>query len=823
MTARTIAVTLALVLVSTATQAADWTICWSGPDQAQKAAQELARYAGMVLGEEIAVTDQVPPEAGTVFVVTDAEHAPPEISAKLDGLRRDAFIIQYPVPWQGRDVCMLVSHDQFGCDFPVYYFLTQFMGVHWVGPGELGVVLSPMPDWQLPAEINVLENPDFEMRMWGGASFSSREWLARSARMDFHHALGKIFHPDKHANEPEVYPLVDGKRYIPDPTLGPSALAGWQPCTSNPRSIEIATDYVLEMLATHPQLITGSLSVNDGAGNTCECDACRALDAPDAYAAHRRPNLSDRFFHFYNTVTERVVERNPEAAVAVLGYGPAAVPPTQMTIHPRIHVFKVQPSVQSLRDWHAAGANPAIYMWLWDGGFLTVQPDLQMVAELIRECHALGGISFRSEIVPHWVITAPKFYVLAGLLWDISQDPDALLDQYLGLTYGEAAAPHVRAWFDRWYEIYRRRPAENYHENSMGWRHSDQLRYLRRDDLSTLEAALEQAEAAELSEAQAARLGYLRTWHDLMRLNADQWLTAQELGDPKWVLARGPNKVLSAIEAKLHLTPEFDRLWAERVATDTTGWLLDANYHKDPEAYWLRMYGQLRTMVDTAHQSGIDAALETISRRMLDRRRPDEVIAWWEEQMARRPQLERYIGPEANRLRGIEPQNVVLNGNFEDGEAGDLPVLPGWDFYETYGMVHGAYSRYSWQKGTGHDGGRAIGMGEGRYPELKGIISLEKGARYDLSFWYRTEGRQSPANLWIFSYDTELDSPRNIVQEHIHHFARFDLEPTDGEWVRVQRSLTPSVGGTFIIQLAAYYQGPGEYTWFDDVEIRKIW
>ncbi len=816
-------VALSLLLAVASAGATEWSVCWTGPTEASAAADELARYAGMVLDAAVEVTGQEAAAEGRVFVVTDAANAPQEIAAKLEGLRRDAFAIEYPVQWHGREVCMLVAHDRFGCDYPVYAFLTRFMGVNWVGPGELGVVWAKQPEWELPARISVVENPDFEMRLWSGDSFSSREWLARSSRMGFHHALGHVFHPNKHGDTPEVYPLVGGRRYIPEPAGGPRALSGWQPCTSNPRSIEIATDYVLETLANNPRLISASLAVNDGAGNECECASCRALDGPDAYAPGRRPNLSDRFFHFYNAVIERALAVNPEANIGVLGYGVVSTPPTQVRVNPRIHVFEVQPDVPTLQAWAATGATPALYLWLWDGGFLTVQPDLHMLGELVRAGHELGAIGLYSEIKAHWVISAPKFYVLAHLLWDSSRDVDELLDEYLRLTYGHSALPHVRAYFDRWYEIYRRRPPELLHQNSYGWRDTRHLQWLRRDDLAALDDALARARLAELTDEQRARLDYLRTWHRLMRLNAEQYLVSRELGDPRWVAARGADEVLDTIESSLRLTPDFDRIWRNQVATDTSGWLLDASAQRDPEAYWMSFFAQLRTMVDSGHESAIDDALGAMSERMLVGDDADAVVAWWQERIEERPALERYIGPEMNRLRGVEPESIVVNGSFEEGEPGDPPTLPGWDFYEFYGMVKGVKARYQWREGNGHDGGRAIGMGEGNYPELKAIIHMEEGARYELSLWYRTEGRESPASLWLFSYEGELASPRDIDQERIHKFARMDLEPTDGEWRYVERSLTPSVGGTFVLQLAAYYQKADVWTWFDDIEIRRIW
>jgi len=37
----------------------------------------------------------------------------------------------------------------------------------------------------------------------------------------------------------------------------------------------------------------------------------------------------------------------------------------------------------------------------------------------------MGGIGFSAECIPHWIISAPKFHILAHVLWDVDRDPTA--------------------------------------------------------------------------------------------------------------------------------------------------------------------------------------------------------------------------------------------------------------------------------------------------------------------------------------------------------------------------------------------------------------
>ncbi|MDP6357629.1 MAG: DUF4838 domain-containing protein [Planctomycetota bacterium] len=802
---------------------AEWLVAGKGTKKIKEVTDELARYISKVNGKKVSSVAWQPNKGKNVFLVTEVANAPKDIAAQLEGKRGDAFAIRYPVEVDGQKVCLLVAQDEDGYDRPVYFFLNRFMNVHWVGPGELGEVITPQPDWKMPEKIDVLENPDFEMRHWYSPTFRCRQWLAAGVRMSFHHALGHVFHPNKHKDTPEVFPLVGGKRFIPVIKPGQHALGGWQPCTGNPKSIEIATDFVLESFKKNPRLATVSLSVNDGAGNICECELCRAQDNKGAFNTGGRPDLSDRFFRFYNAVMERALEKNPDARIAVLGYGAVKTPPKEIKVHPRISVFHVQPSPEHLAAWEKSGANPNLYMWLWDGGFLTIRPDIYTLTELVRQAQKVGGIGLYSECIPHWIISAPKFYVLAHVLWDTSRDPSKLLDRYLQLAYGEGAT-HTRAFIDRWYEIYRRRKPEELYQTSWGWRGPEQFEFLRRDDFIFMDAALKKASEAKLTEKQRKRLEYLDTYYQIMRVNGMEFLASQELSNEKWLVESDDAAILTTAEHTTSLTSRFNELYKTHVLEDESGWMIDTKYfHRKRGSFYDRFVGQLRNTVSSNAASATDSAIDFLVRRMLEEKPKEKVIAWLESQIVKRPSLESYLGPQINKLKGVTHKNIVTNGSFEEGQPGDPPKLPGWDFYQFYGMVKNVTAKHQWKKGAGHDGGTAIAMGEGRYPEMKAIIDMEADRRYQLSFWYKSENRDRQSSFSIFAYEGDINSPKEITREKISRFMVIRLDPTDGEWKQFKKALKPTKSGKYILQLAVYYQKDGWWGWFDDIEIRRMW
>jgi len=771
-----------------------------------KAAAQFARYLGEVVGIDVPCADwEKAPAADTLFLLTDAKEVP-ELSGVLDGKPLDAFVICYPFSYQGRTVCLLASHDAHAADYPAYWFLTKYLDVHWVGPGALGEVIPRNRDWRMPPRIDVLEAPQFEMRMWNGRAFNCRAWLAFSGRMGFHHALGHVFDPAKFGHIPEIYPLVGGKRYIPL-IGGKKVTAGWQPCTSCPKSIEIAVEHVLERFRENPSQSTVSLSVNDGAGNVCECDGCRAQDARHPHDAR---DHSDRFFRFYNTVIERAVQQDPRAAIAVLGYGACRLPPQEVKVHPRVTVFRVGPSVEELRAWHAAGARPSVYFWLWDGGFLAARPDLQTLAEVLRESHRLGGNGCDSEIIAQWAVSAPKFYALSHLTWDTGRDPDQLLAEYCRLAYGEQAGAAVRDFFDRWYEIYRRQ--EDRFRTNLEWKKVEQLQHLTRDDLACLDAALARAAAVVPPGKERQRLDFLQIWYGWTKLNAQQYLASRELSDRVWLERRQPAEILDTLAATCDFTERIERMWNEQFAPDETGWLVDPRY-PTTQQFYDDNFQPLRAGLVSFHETAADTALTVISQRLLKTQTLAEVVAWWQRQRRDRPPLAEWIDIQLRALEGRPRRSQIVNGNFEEFTPGDPPQIPGWQVYQEYGTAAGEKARYELLPGSGPDGSVAIALGEGRFPELRTIVGLAPRERYLLTFQYKTENRERPAQLWLFRQLPDGRRPQKVLQ--------ITLEPTGGQWVSVSRVFTVPQPGKHLLQLSAYGQEAGTRTWFDNLEIRR--
>ncbi len=831
-----------LLCIASLSAEPDWAVGYVGDVKhhrkkfnVSKVAELFARYLSRVLDTDVQTAPWEDAEGKNLFLITDARHAPAEIASELDDKRLDAFVIRYPYIHKGRKVCLIVSHDSHGYDFPVYYFLTKYVGVHWVGPGEVGEVVPLNPGWKMPDKIADLESPHFEMRHWGDYSFDhARPLLAGSIRMGFHHAFGAIYSPKKYAEtDPDVYPLIEGKRRVP--SVDSVHTAGWQPCVGNPKVQEIAVRHVLETFKKNPHTASVSLSVNDGAGNHCMCERCTAMDAKDAFTDPLKPNLSDRYFRFYNRIIKRVLEVNPNAYIAVLGYGPCGKPPREIKIHDRIVVF-ISTGADPAQFKSAGGAS-SLYHYHLDNAYPTIRHYPHMIAQYLRESQGLGGMGYYAQIEHCWAAGGPKAYVLAHLLWDVNSDVDALLDQYMRLAFGERAMTAMRAYFDRWEEIYVRETKEHHpYQTIRAWgsNHLKKFKFLEWDDLKFMDAAIAIALKAKMTEKQRTRLRFFVTYYQWLRTSAAQYLMAEDFSKAGWLASRPASEVIGKIEETIKLTEEFDSMWSEMIAPDRTGWLLNQKsrlikaVEQGRRYYDSLLVDPIRAELETHLANGIGDALQFISTA---EKKP---VEFWKKELARRPALEMFIQPEINRLQGIVPRNFLANPGFEGGEPGDAtpgnpPKLPGWWFYDRVGMVAGSKAVYGWEK-NGRKNSKCIGCGPGKYPGLRGFVKLPPG-RFRFAFWYKTKGRglPVPVNLFRMSDDVRIETltsakaVRKLANDQYLKFLRRSWPPTDGEWQRVVQTFKLDKGCIIEIALEPFFMEDGAWTWFDDIEMVKLY
>ncbi len=384
----------------------------------------------------------------------------------------------------GRQSLAIVALDRAGLRYGVCDLLEQ-IGVRWYMPTEMGEHI-PHKDTITFETFQNLENPDFILRdMWLAYGGRPDEELAvyerwrRRNRMggveaEMGHNMGRIVRVDDYAEvHPEYFPLIDGERMIP------TRRHGWQPCTSNPEVIQIATEKARAAFTEDPDLWSYSLSPNDGWGGWCQCEECVALDPPQFRDATRH-GKGRRMLAFANAVAERLEETHPDRRVAFYAYAPTVEPPGDLKAHPNVaiavaHYGSMADKFRPITDPTSprnADYIPIVEGWakvtdeIFAREYYTALPGpsdgLARVAtayalvEDIPWYHEHNVVGINSEAISVWGNAGLNFYMAAKMMWDVETDVEATLDDYFTGMYGPAAAP-MREYFETIRDIVRER------------------------------------------------------------------------------------------------------------------------------------------------------------------------------------------------------------------------------------------------------------------------------------------------------------------------------------------------------------------------------
>ena len=308
-------------------------------------------------------------------------------------------------------------------------------------------------------------------RLWGhnlglkepGQKGVNSRWIRRNAGLSpvfvsEVHAWGKLIPKDQ--QRPELYAI---KRYEEDG----EPVRGKQFCVTEPDTVRIAAQTLIDRFAADPTLISQSISPVDG-GGACICPDCLALDPVDyREPSSGKPAISDRYLYFHNKLAERVAEEFPDRYLAFYVYSDySRVPLTYDELHPmllptfapirypRIHSMFNPISDQNIRlrneiihygqtaeqiGYYGYNFNLAesivpfskISIWSQDLPWLVEEQDLIHVS---METHG------------NWNNAAPHIYLSARYPYS-GEDPAAIMDDYFEKLGGAASEP-LRAYWE---------------------------------------------------------------------------------------------------------------------------------------------------------------------------------------------------------------------------------------------------------------------------------------------------------------------------------------------------------------------------------------
>ncbi len=426
--------------------------------EALAGARELSDYIHKATGQRVPVQRGDAPDVPRIEVGTVAAQA-----AVTDALASvtsaDSFALA-----TGDGVLYVAGRSDLATRYGCYEVLERFLGVRWYMPGEMGEVVPSAAHVRIP-ECAIVSEPALWHRWCSGLLCDFGDvnlWLKRMRMrptIQFHHNLLRIFDVKKFGeSDPDIYPLIEGQRYIPEP-----GKFDWQPCLTNPRAVEITMQYAREQFGKGAPSI--SLGINDS-HRYCECDQCMKFVREDEPRQMRR---SRWFLQYANEVGRQVAEEFPDKLIGYLAYGETLDIPEDVQAEPNLVPFLVNkaadlnpdgqidltrwqtdtPSWERLDAWHEMIQRThqhfpkyALYDWYFGAG-RKAAPNLQHDAmqHYLRYATANGCVGLYVESYANWGLDGHKYHFYYKTVWDAAYDARDALGEFYVRFFGRAAGP----------------------------------------------------------------------------------------------------------------------------------------------------------------------------------------------------------------------------------------------------------------------------------------------------------------------------------------------------------------------------------------------
>lgn len=461
-------------------------VLFSDSPACAEAAQELQRYLEKMSGAKLPIAPALAPKGKAKLLIGLASDLPDDLVQReaRGQLRPEGFWILAEGPGGEVPQVVIAGQDEAGLWFGVYEFL-ESLGCRWYFPGEWGENVPRRPTVTVPPR-NEVQNPDFILRnVWwayGGRPEWQREayalWRRRNkmggVQASMGHNLHRILRPSQFRENPDLFPLRQGTRYIPES----DGEQGWQPCTSNPQVIEIAARKAIAYFDENPEAYSFSLSPADGYG-WCECERCTAQDPPEFRGLAKR-GKGRRMSIFANAVAKRLARRHPDKYVCWYAYAGTVEAPKDVPVHPNVvislaHYGWCGCNIHSLQDPRCelnarfveildAWSAKASKLFIREYWTTLVGPTdglaricaAYSLAEDIPFFKARGVIGFSSESIPDYGACALNFWLAARKMWDAETDTEQLLRDFYAGMYGPAASV-MRRYFETILQLCRER------------------------------------------------------------------------------------------------------------------------------------------------------------------------------------------------------------------------------------------------------------------------------------------------------------------------------------------------------------------------------
>lgn len=450
------------------------------------AASELSTFIEKITGVSIPVrTAPVPGGKHLIHLaMTRTPELPPEVVGLFHKLKDDGFLIL-----ANAERTYIVSREERGVAYGVYEILKRYGGVRFFYPGEEGEFIQESSSFSI-SDGTLLINPSFSKRafnltggpqnhlilptlLWmlrNNMSQSIKRILLSKGKMVGGHDFCTLLPKELFETNPELFPMVDGKRHAPSCTANAPGYAN--PCVSNPDTLRLMTEEIVKRVNAD-RSITNYYVLQNDTTRWCECPDCKKLDSELDRENHF---VSNRFWIMANAVIESLQKETPSVGVTVWAYINAETAPDRVKINPncdllycmvrRCHIHTLNDPTcainsgfrQRLEAWRKLEMNISTYE------YSTFIPQGNEIGAPLEKVHAsdlkfyktLGLIGYSDERAPlvaepekyfiksylpkmanSWLYDAIPRYFQAYFLWNADADFEEIMEDFGSKYYGK--------------------------------------------------------------------------------------------------------------------------------------------------------------------------------------------------------------------------------------------------------------------------------------------------------------------------------------------------------------------------------------------------
>lgn len=384
------------------------------------------------------------------------------VDPRIAALQTDGFVLR-----RIDNVIMMAGKSEQSALSAAVEFLDRCIGVRFYMPTALFTSLPEQSTFTI-GQLDVVSNPFVPSLYLSGIDSDDQEgarWTMRNGGWrrkggTHQHNLFSIFEPKRFAHRyPEIYPIIEGKRYIPTGKTDQS----WQINFLAPAAVDAAMESIREYFEKRPEDEYIAVSINDGGRNDETPETLAVVQSFE----HRYPNerfakamaYSSIYWKFMAELGQRMKSELPGKNLLGLAYGatrfaPEHALPDNVVVFTNFHVAElpqdrfIEPQADqpgSLELWARVARHYGNHDWYQGSGFIIPRAYTNHWRQFLAAVdHHFDGPYMHVECYPNWGLDGFKYYFMAKLMWDPKADIDGLRAQMAKDLYGPAAAPMRR-------------------------------------------------------------------------------------------------------------------------------------------------------------------------------------------------------------------------------------------------------------------------------------------------------------------------------------------------------------------------------------------